>query len=250
MTSTKIKTVIFLIVFLLTLAVVCNLLIDLSENKRVAEVTADVPTADPYADENSTGGSSGTVVVITPPPAVSGNTSGSSNNSVNNPAPTMRPIETAAPTPEPTVEPTPEPTPEVTPVPIPVNTVFADGIFKSDTGALIDIMADWNAVVIDNETVKVTVNVNLSSYTLYLMESFNGVQVSVGDSYKSSSTPAVTHEDNTLLITPLATTEHYIKLSAGNTATYPVQVVYNFGGTYHQVDLPTIECGGYITLAR
>ena len=33
-------------------------------------------------------------------------------------------------------------------------------------------------------------------------------------------------------------------------ARFPVQVEYAFGGTYQKVDLPVLECGGSIELAR
>ena len=46
MSKGKIKTILFLVVFLLVLAVVCNLLIDLSEQKKAAEAPA--VSNDPY----------------------------------------------------------------------------------------------------------------------------------------------------------------------------------------------------------
>ena len=58
MSRGKIKIILFLIVFLLTLAVVCNLLIDLSEQKAAANAT--LAPIDTVSDKPS---SSGTVVV-------------------------------------------------------------------------------------------------------------------------------------------------------------------------------------------
>ena len=39
-------------------------------------------------------------------------------------------------------------------------------------------------------------------------------------------------------------------LSDGQSASFPVQVEYYFGGTYMKKELPVIECGGSITLER
>lgn len=257
MSKGKIKIVLFLIVFLLTLAVVCNLLIDLSEQKKAAEEAANRPVADPYAQttENQTdataapaapvvpnGGHSGNVVIETAPPATA------------KPVPTMAPIPTAPPTPTPTPAPTetPAPTPMPTPEPpvLPAETVIGSGRFISDTGLPINVAADWTATVVDENTVKVTVSVDLSSYSLFISEAPNGVYVSVGDSYKTHGTPSVEHAENTPINTHLATTEHILTLSTGNSATYPLAVEYHFGGTYKKVELPVIECGGNITLAR
>ena len=63
MSRGKIKIILFLIVFLLTLAVVCNLLIDLSEQKAAANATPA-----PIVTGSDNPSSSGTVVVETAPP--------------------------------------------------------------------------------------------------------------------------------------------------------------------------------------
>ena len=241
MSRGKIKIILFLIVFLLTLAVVCNLLIDLSEQKAAANATPA-----PIVTGSDNPSSSGTVVVETAPPVT-----------IAPVTPTPKPVYSAPITPIDPVAPesaTPAPSESILPVPtatpVPADTVIGSGQFMSDTGLPINITADWTATVVDDSTVKVTISVDLSSYSLFISESPPGVYVSVGDQFKSGATPAVEHPDNTLIITHLCTTEHILKLSNGNTSTFPVAVEYHFNGVYKQQELPVIECGGEITLSR
>ena len=50
--------------------------------------------------------------------------------------------------------------------------------------------------------------------------------------------------------TLMATTEHMLYLPQGSSDSFPVAVEYHFGGTYSKKELPVIECGGSIQLAR
>ncbi len=226
----KFKAILFIIVFLLMLAIIINLLVDMSsEKKDKAEVIAD-----PYLST----------------PAVT--------QSVNTPEPvqTMAPVETPAaaatpvPTPELTPAPTPTPEPVPTPEPIPADTVIGSGQFASETGVPMNVRAVWTASVYDAETVLVTVEVYLDSYQLSIQKVSNSVNVSVGDQYVSADSPTVEWDKNEKLETLLATTQHYIKLAAGQSDSFPLAVEYHFGGVYSKVELPVIECGGSIALSR
>ncbi len=234
MSKGKIKTVLFLIVFLLILAVACNLLMDLTQEKEDEERGAlPSATVDPFASVPS--------AAVPVPDAVPVETA---------PQTTIAPIPTAVPTPVPTAAPTPTPTPAPTPVPVPADTVIGSGSFTSETGVPIDIRADWTASTVNENTVRVTVEVNLISYSLHITEGYNTLNVSVGEDYRSANTPAVEHDENTQLTTRLAATEHYVTLGPGQSATVPVAVEYHFGGVYSEQELPVIECGGSITLSR
>ena len=70
------------------------------------------------------------------------------------------------------------------------------------------------------------------------------------ESFVSANAPAVDLDDNSQHQTLLATTEHVINLSDGESRSFPVQVEYQFGGVYQQQELPVIECGGAIELKR
>ena len=233
MSKGKIKAVLFIIVFLLAIAVAINLLVDM-QSERKAEAT---PTGDPYAN------------TVTPSietqPAVE----------TAQPTPAVAPSATPVPaTPVPTQAPTPTPVPTATPEPaqpiIPQGEVIGSGSFTSDTGTPLNIRADWTATVLDSENVEVTVNVYLISYQIEVRELYDAVNVSVGDQYASANSPAIKWENNTRLESLLASTVHTLRLPSGSSASFPLAAQYQFGGTYSKVDLPVIECGGTIELSR
>ena len=163
---------------------------------------------------------------------------------------------TVSPTPAPTAVPTPAPTPEPTPVPVPTPTpapvgqVLDSGSVRSQTGLPIDIRADWVATVLDSDRVQVQVTVVLESYALQIAESYQSVNVSVGDQYASCNSPAVDYDGSAKLETVLGTTTHTLYLAQGTSDSFPLAVEYHFGGTYSGEELPVIECGGSIVLSR
>ena len=230
----KLKMVIFLLVFLLVLAVVCYLLMDLNaenEARKAEELAAPTPTVDPYVDP----------YIETPPPQTTSvfpdqPSAGTSEQPV------------AVPTPEPT--PTPTPTPEPTVAAMPAGTVIGSGSFESDTGVPLNLRASWTATVEDASNVRVDVQIDLISYSLQIMESYNAVNVAVGDSYKSANTPSVDYDGAEQISTTLAKTSHTLHLSPGETQSFPVAVEYTFNGVYFKREIYTIECGGHITLSR
>lgn len=237
MSKGRIKAVLFIIVFLLVIAVAVNLLMDMQSEKK-AEAT---PTNDPYAN------------TVTP--------SGDMQPALETPQPTPAIVPsvapTATPTPAatvPTASPTPTPVPTATPEPvqpvIPQGEVIGSGSFTSDTGTPLNLRADWTATVLDSERVEVTVNVYLVSYQIEVRELYNAVNVSVGDQYASADSPAIKWENNTRLETLLASTVHTLSLPSGSSASFPLAAQYQFGGTYSKVELPVIECGGTIELSR
>ena len=237
MSKGRIKAVLFIIVFLLVIAVAVNLLMDMQSEKK-AEAT---PTNDPYA--NTVTPSVETQPALETPqptPAI---------------VPSVAPTATPAPaTPVPTATPTPTPVPTATPEPvqpvIPQGEVIGSGSFTSDTGTPLNLRADWTATVLDSERVEVTVNVYLVSYQIEVRELYNAVNVSVGDQYASANSPAIKWENNTRLETLLASTVHTLSLPSGSSASFPLAAQYQFGGTYSKVELPVIECGGTIELSR
>ena len=228
----KIKAVLFIIVFVLAVAIGCNALIDLSENK-APEVTADPFLTTPSPDP----GQSGSLPLETAVPTA-----------------TPIPVQTPAPTPAPTAAPTPVPVPTATPAPTPtlapVGQVLDSGSVRSQTGLPIDIRADWVATVLDSDRVQVQVTVVLESYALQIAESYQSVNVSVGDQYASCNSPAVDYDGSAKLETVLGTTSHTLYLAQGTSDVFPLAVEYHFGGTYSGEELPVIECGGSIVLSR
>lgn len=226
----RIKAVLFIIVFVLAVAIGCNALMDLSAGKE-PEVTADPFMGTPSADLPL---SSAAPLETAAPTAT--------------PIPVQSAAPTVAPTPVPTPEPTPTPSP--TPTPAPVGQVLDSGSFRSQTGLPIDIRADWVATVLDSDRVQVQVTVVLESYALQIAESYKAVNVSVGDQYASCNAPAVDYDGSAKLETVLGNTSHTLYLSQGMSDSFPLAVEYHFGGVYSGEELPVIECGGFIPLSR
>ena len=232
MDKRRIKAVIFILLFLLVMAVAVNLLLDMEKDKREVvhlpgESAAPAPTEAPAP---------------TPVPAT--------------PAPTPVPTPTPEPTRDPYIDTPATPVPTLQPLPTPTGTPTPEGeelgtgTFRSETGVGLNVRAEWTAKVMDAKHVKVTMQIWLDSYSLHLIQVNNCVNVSVGESYVTANAPAVDIDDNSAHQTLLATTEHVINLSDGESRSFPVQVEYQFGGTYQQQELPVIECGGAIELKR
>ena len=228
----RIKAVLFIVVFLLVMAVAVNLLVDMQSSREEIDVGSNA------------------IAIVTPPVGVE--TPAASEIPVYTPAPTYlptpAPTEITVVTPVSTPEPTPTPVP--TPTPIPVGQVIGGGTFASDTGVPMNIRAVWSASIEDADHMKVTVQVWLDSYQINLIEVRNAVNVSVGDVYKTTGAPAVEWDQNVKIETLMGTTEHIIFLPQGTVDNLPLAVEYHFGGTYSGQELPVIKCGGYITLSR
>ena len=232
MDKRRIKAVIFILLFLLVMAVAVNLLLDMEKDKREVvhlpgESAAPAPTEAPAP---------------TPVPAT--------------PAPTPVPTPTPEPTRDPYIDTPATPVPTLQPLPTPTGTPTPEGeelgtgTFRSETGVGLNVRAEWTANVMDAKHVRVTMQIWLDSYSLHLIQVNNCVNVSVGESYVTANAPAVDIDDNSAHQTLLATTEHVVNLADGESHSFPVQVEYQFGGTYQQQELPVIECGGAIELKR
>lgn len=223
----KIKAVLFIVVFLLVMATAITLLLDMEREKKEVESLG----YDPYR--------------ATPAPTVT-------------PTLTPMPVSTIMPTPvpptpapTPTPTPVPTPTPKPTPTPVPVGKVIGTGSFVSNTGVPMNVRADWEALLLDEQHVGVRVKVYLESYSIQIQASRGAVNVSVGDNYQTADTPSLDIDDNVNLHSSLiATTEHVLNLAAGQQKSFPVQVQYLFRGIYFRQEIDTVECGGAIDLMR
>ena len=236
MDKARIKAVIFILLFLLVLAIAVNLLLDMERDKREvvtlpAESSLPAETAAPAP-----------LPTEAPAPATPLPTA--------TPVPTPDPYIDAPATPVPTLQPLPSATPAPTTPAVPAGEEVGRGTFRSDTGVGLNLRAEWVAQVMDESHVKVTVQVFLDSYSLHITGATNAVNVSVGDSFVSANAPTVDIDDNASHESLLATTEHVVNLSAYERKSYPVQVEYQFGGVYQQKELPVLECGGPIEIVR
>lgn len=192
--------------------------------------------------------------------------------STSAPVQTARPVQTATPPP---ATPTPTPTTDVPmlpaeelipaapgdgggdvsggtpPVSVPVGTFLSSGTFRSDTGTALNIHADWSASVSGEQTADVTVTVYVDSYSLYTTAAPEVLNISVDNQYASLASSAIEYDGtdgqrSTLINTRMFT----VSLSPGESRSIPVQIVWNYRGTYGDIYMDTIECGGSISLSR
>ncbi len=221
----KITAILFIVVFLLIVAVLFTFFSSL--DKKPAE-TPSLPSAEP----------SDVIIDYSPEPT----------QPVQTNAPTQ-PVNTPSPTPPAT--PTPTPTPSAEPsAPVSYGGELGSGSFKSDTGAKLDIHADWSAKTVSSSQVEVTVKVILDSYSLHLQGVANSVNINLGGQYVSLDAPAVDYDGSAAISTELASKTFTVDLAEGQSDDLSLAVEWHFGGSYGNMDLPVIECGGTVSLAR
>ncbi len=243
----KLKATLFIVVFLLVVAVICSWLVSKDEeggsNVPVVQVTP-VPAIMTQSTPTPSPASS-TAAAMTPPPSSGGN------------AGTPRPTPTPTPKPTPTPTPTPKPTPTPTPVPNQGGTTEAfvgrslgSGNFVSDTSLMLYTTAEWAARTISPTEIQVTVTVRLTSLSLQSAETYGGLHISVGSQYQTLGTPGINYTSNENHVTTLGSATFTFGMSDGQSAVLPVNVMWEFNGSYHDMPIDNIECGGSITLAR
>lgn len=223
----KITAILFIVVFLLIVAVLFTFF---SSMDKKPEETPSVPSAEP----------SDVIIDYSPEPS----------QPVETAAPS-EPANTPVPTPPPTPTPTPTPSAEPEPsAPISYGTDLGSGSFKSDTGAKLDIHADWSAKTISSTQVEVTVKVMLDSYSLHLQGVANSVNINLGGQYVSLDAPKVEYDGSEKLTTELASKTFTVDLAEGQSDNLSLAVEWHFGGSYGNMDLPVLECGGAVSLSR
>lgn len=225
MNNNRFKAVLFIVLFLLVVAIVVFIITSNSDKRDYTPVS--MQTSQP-AD-------------ITPVPEIS------------TPYPT---IHITDPTPTPFITPTPIPTPEPTPTPTPeaqpAGTVILTGRFTSDSGTegMLDIDANYTVSVFDNENVQLTISVDLKHFSLNTIGGPR-LHISAGEQFVTIDTPEISYDGGQgQMTTPLGSHTFILSVPAGQTVSVPVQVSWDFGGSYHGVELDSINCGGYVQVVR
>lgn len=228
MSTAKIKAVLAVIIVLLAVAVVCSWVVSKEAAQAPVEETP-VPSSAELTPEPTP---SPTAVLITPKP-------------------------TPVPTPKPTPVPTPEPTPVqyFTPSPTPayvgdLGLTVANGTFSSQSGVGLELVAGYTVTAINAEEVSVTLNVGVSSYALYIGDSPNSLLIQVGGQYITMSSPAVSYDGPALATHTFGSQTVTVRAPAGSTTNISVDVNWQFNGTYSGQAIPSLECGGTITVSR
>ena len=132
----------------------------------------------------------------------------------------------------------------------PVGTNIGRGSFRSDTGTALNIQADWSAVVSGKDSAYITVTVYADCYSLYTTATPGALRIALGGQYASLAYPDIardnTRETGSIEINsgtftvPLASLEHH---------EIPLDVAWQFRGSYSGVSLDTIGCSGNLVLS-
>ena len=231
----KFTAVLFIIVFILIAAVVFTFLASLDKK------TNDTPAVEPTND----------VIVTTAQPVT---TPFAAPVTTQTPmAPVTTPIPESVATPVPVITPapvTPTPLPTTVPTTVPTVTNLNSGSFTSDTGTGLNISADWNVLTLNPDQVTVTVSVSVLSYTLHTQANPYSVNIGLDDQYVSLEAPAINYDGGGQVRSALATQSFTVDLPANSSRSMVLQVEWQFNGTYGEVELPVIECGGTINVSR
>ena len=211
----KFAAVLFIVFFLLAVALICFWLT--SKDNAAEPPAADVSGS---TGDGSSSGSTGTATTPTP---------------------------SSAPTPTPTPAPTPTPTPAPTPEP---NKLLNSGSFSSNTGVPMNIRVDWSISSVSGSQAEVTVKVSLDSYSLHLVEVPGAVTVDLNGSTATMASPAVDYDGKSALNTPFGSKTFTVNISSGESISLPLSVTWHFGGKYSDVDLTDIVASGTVTASR
>ena len=160
------------------------------------------------------------------------------------PAPSATPVPTAAPTAVPTATPVPTVAPTETPVPTMAPTAVPNyaksGEIRSDSGTYLNLLVKWNLT--DGETPTLKLDVYVTSYALVTGESSSSVVVNVGGNISYVPTKSLNLTNTSLEETYLGSSS--VEVTPGTDV--PVNVTWNFNGTYRGKDVAAITAADTI----
>lgn len=243
MSKGTIRTLLFIIVFLLIIAVI---LVWLTDGGRFRALVPEPAAVVEYTPETAAPQNIPQPIVTAKPaePEFAAST------------PAVTPAPAPAATPTPTPAPTPTPTPAPTPASVPTGTPLGSGSFRSDTGTALNITAEWSARTAGSSTAEVEMTVKLNCYALNMIAVAKSLHLCVGEEYVSLDVPAVDYSGREAMTAVIGTHTFTVPLADGESKTLPVAVEWQFGGSYGKDEdgnpkkLDVIECGGSITLTR
>ena len=160
------------------------------------------------------------------------------------PVPSATPVPTAAPTAVPTATPVPTVAPTETPVPTMAPTAVPNyaksGEIRSDSGTYLNLLVKWNLT--DGETPTLKLDVYVTSYALVTGESSSSVVVNVGGNISYVPTKSLNLTNTSLEETYLGNSS--VEVTPGTDV--PVNVTWNFNGTYSGKDVAAITAADTI----
>jgi len=246
-TGFKIKATLFIVLFLLLVAVIVFILKDSSP---IASVLPAAAPSSAAADRSAQTAPITTRAPATPVPATV-----PPQAQTQTPSPATEAVIYFTPAPTPVATPAPVSTPVPTLPPQPAGMVLGSGTFRSDTGSLLNIHADWTAAVADETQIRITVTVYVDHYQLHNTGS-RSLFITLGNDTRALDTADITYDvAGAPTSSVLGATEFTVPLARNSSAAQELHVKWNFGGVYgdgrgNKVDLSTVTCGGSFTVSR
>lgn len=152
----------------------------------------------------------------------------------------------ATPTPQPTPTPKPTPTPEPTP-PGSTRTVNESGSFSSNTGTKLNMQVNWSVTSANDSELTLQLDLVLYSYTLSVGP-HNGV-VNVNGTDYSFTSPGISYKSEKYMnAAPMTSLTVTVPAQLGETVSIPVDVSWDFYGTYGGKDIGRITAAETITI--
>ena len=165
------------------------------------------------------------------------------------PAPPEESSEPAStPTPQPTPTPDPEPEETLDPSVPATRELNLSGDFASTSGTNLNIGVKWTAVSGNDETVRLTVEVYLYSYTMHC--GVVGGSVSVNGETKDFYSDSIDYDSSEKLqALKLQTVKLNIPVAIGETVSVPISAQWNFSGQYNGKDIDGLSVEQIIEIA-
>ena len=121
--------------------------------------------------------------------------------------------------------------------------VVSSGSFSSNTGTQLNILVSWSVRSHGTGQNTLHVDVSSTSYSLYVVGSANGLNLTVNGVTQTSATPAINYGGKTAVTNKLGSFDISNVFGA-----VTITAVWHFNGTYSQVPIGDIRATGTINV--
>ena len=143
----------------------------------------------------------------------------------------------------------PEETPAPSAEPTPTNTRVIDesGVFTSNTGSTLNMSVAWNVVSENDSELTLSLDVILHSYSLNVRSHSGNIRV-CGVDYPFTTDPISVTSEKKIVDTVIYSTQITVPAELGETVAIPISVSWDFGGVYHDTEIPRIVTDSTLTI--
>lgn len=131
----------------------------------------------------------------------------------------------------------------------PAGELITSGSISSNTGTVLNLVADWEACVYDYDNAKLIVYVSISHSSLTMSSVPSGVSVTVNGQTSYLDVPAVNFSGG-MTSTNVGSCSFVVPVRTSSVKEYPIRVDWSFGGSYSGVRLDTITASGSAVISR